>query len=60
MTDSSPLAGLLDCAGNVFSLAGKLGRAFHEEGQSPAVFVDPLIWERRALTFNEFCEGLLD
>jgi hypothetical protein len=60
MADESPLAGLLDRAGNVFSLAGKLGRAFHEEGQSRAIFFDPTIWQRHAPTFNEFCAALLD
>jgi hypothetical protein len=60
MADSSPLDGLLDRAGNVFSLAGKLGRAFQEEGQSRAVFFDPSIWKRHEPTFNEFCEELLE
>jgi hypothetical protein len=60
MADSSPLAGLLDRAGNVFSLAGKLGRAFHEEGESRAINFDPSIWQHHAPTFNEFCAALLD
>ena len=67
----SPLPGLLDRAYNVFSLAGKLGRAFHEEHQGrqglqvdPAGWqglqVDPAGWRRHAVTFKKFCEGLLE
>lgn len=60
MADSSPLAGLLDRAGNVFSLAGKLGRAFHEEHQGQHAQIDAASWKRHAGVFDEFCTKILD
>lgn len=60
MADESPLADLLDRAGNVFSLAGDLGRAFHEEHQGQGRRIDPAGWERHAPMFNEFYAALLD
>jgi len=60
MADSSPLAGLLDRAGNVFSVAGKLGRAFHEEHQAQRGQVDAASWDRHKPAFDEFCAALLD
>jgi len=60
MADENPLAGLLDRAGNVFSLAGKLGRAFHEEHQWQRGQIDPAGWNRHAPEFDEFCAALLD
>jgi hypothetical protein len=63
MAEEDPLAGLLDRAGNVFSLAGKLGRAFyeeHREQQSRPGFIDPATWDRHAHGFNEFCAAVLD
>jgi hypothetical protein len=59
MADSSPLAGLLDRAGKVFSLAGKLGRAFHEDHQRQAGQSDPAGWNRHTRRFEEFCASLL-
>ncbi len=60
MADSSPLAGLLDRAGKVFSLAGKLGRAFHEEHQGQGRQIAPSGWNHHATAFDEFCAALLD
>jgi hypothetical protein len=60
MADSSPLAGLLDRAGKVFSLAGKLGRAFYEERQGQGRQIDPAGWYRHAPEFDEFCAALLN
>lgn len=60
MADSSPLAGLLDRAGKVFSLAGNLGRAFHEEHQGQGRQIDPAGWNRHAPDFDNFCAALLD
>jgi len=56
MVDSS----LLDRVGNVFSLAGKLGRAFHQEHQEQRRQIDPTGWNRRAPTFSEFYDAMLD
>ncbi|MFV1964322.1 MAG: toll/interleukin-1 receptor domain-containing protein [Pirellulaceae bacterium] len=55
----SDLSGLLERAGNVFTLAGELGRAFHEEGKSRTILYDPSIWERHAPVFEEFWRSLL-
>lgn len=60
MADSSALAELLDRAGKVFSLAGELGRAFHEQGQTRAIFFDPSLWQQHAPTFKQFCDAVLD
>jgi len=60
MADSSLLASLLDCAGKVFSLAGKLGLAFHEEHQGQGRQIEPAGWNRHALDFDAFCAALLD
>ena len=60
MADSSPLAGLVDRAGNVFSLAGRLGRLFREVGRRRAARFDPSIWEQHAPVFNDFCSGLFE
>jgi hypothetical protein len=60
MADRAPLSDLLDRAGNVFTLAGKLGHAFHEAGQSRAIFYDPSIWDTHSPTFREFCAKLLE
>jgi hypothetical protein len=60
MDDESPLAGLLDWAGKVFSLAGKLGRAFHEEHQGQGRQIDQAGWNRHTADFDEFCAALLD
>ena len=60
MADSSPLAGLLDRAGNVFSLAGELGRAFSEEHPGHGRQTGESGWNRHAGTFEEFCTALLD
>ncbi len=60
MADESPLVGRLDRAGNVFSLAGTLGRAFQEEHQGQGRQIDPAGWNRHARSFNEFCAALLD
>lgn len=59
MADSSPLAGLLARAGDVFSLAGKLGRAFHEEHQEQRAQIDAAGWSRHAVAFDELCTALL-
>ena len=40
MADSSPLADLLDRAGEVFTLAGGLGRAFQKERTAPEGVID--------------------
>jgi|GEM_PF-3071927 len=58
MADTSPLAGLLDRAGEVFSLAGKLGRAFHEEHQERRI--DPAGWNHHAVEFDQFCAAVLE
>jgi hypothetical protein len=62
MADTSPLAGLLDRAGNVFSLAGQLGRAFREEHGTAGGFrqIDPTGWDRHQPAFKEFCAAVLD
>lgn len=60
MADSSLVAGLLGQAGNVFSLAGKLGRAFEKElhaRRQPSAKVAP--WSKHAVTFNEFRDSVL-
>jgi hypothetical protein len=62
MADVSPLAGLLDRAGNVFSLAWQLGRTFHEERQIQGRVgrIDPRGWDRHQPAFNEFSAAVLD
>jgi hypothetical protein len=62
MADVSPLAGLLDRAGNVFFLALQLGRTFHEERQIQGGVgrIDPTGWDRHQPAFNEFCAAVLD
>jgi len=60
MADSSALRDLLDRADNVFSLAGDLGRAFYEEGQSQATSYDPSKWQRHVPTFDEFRRALTE
>src|SRR5437868_3014851 len=60
MADSDPLEGLLNRASKVFSLAGKLGSAFHEQGQLRVIHYDPSIWQRHAPAFNEFWNALLE
>jgi hypothetical protein len=62
MADNSPLAGLLDRAGNVFSLAWQLGLAFQQERgtQGGMRQVDPNGWDRHQPTFNEFCAAVLE
>ncbi len=59
MADSSPLAGLLDQADHVFSLAGKLGRAFHEEHRQRREQIVAARWEQHAETFKDFCASVL-
>src|SRR5262245_40999810 len=63
MADTSPLAGLLDRAGRVFSLAGQLACAFTDEydrqGDVPRQ-IDPAAWSRQQPSFNGFCDALLD
>jgi hypothetical protein len=58
MADPTGLAGLLDRAGNVFSLAGKLGRAFQEEHQQQAP-IDDRDWSRHAAEFGKFCDAVV-
>lgn len=60
MAGESLLVGLLDRAKNVFSLAGELGRAFHEERQGQVRQIDPAGWNRHAPLFNKFCAALLE
>lgn len=63
MADTSPLAGLLDRAGLVFSLADQLGWAFQREreGQGKVVkVVDPTSWECHRPAFDEFCAAVLE
>lgn len=63
MADSSPLAGLLHRAGNVFSLADQLGFAFRQERVSQGEGlrqIDPKGWERHQPAFNEYCAAVLD
>jgi hypothetical protein len=62
MAGASPLAGLLDRAGKVFSLAAQLGRAFQEERepQDGIIRPDPGGWVRHQPRFNEFCAAVLD
>ena len=57
MADLSPLAGLLDRAGKVFSLSWQLGRAFQEEHGTQGGFrqIDATSWDRHQPAFNEFC-----
>ena len=62
MADHSALGGLLDRAGNVFSLAGQLGLAFHQERETQGRVrqIDPTGWDRHQPAFNEFCAAVLD
>ncbi len=60
MADESPLGGLLDRASDVFSLAGKLGREFHEERLSERGPINRDGWQRHAPDFDKFCSALLE
>jgi hypothetical protein len=62
MAEAAPLASLLDRAGNVFSLAGTLGRAWCEEHKAlrPRGQVDPTGWQHYAADFQAFYDSLLD
>jgi hypothetical protein len=62
MADAIPLAGLLDRAGKVFSLAAQLGRTFQEdhEPQGGIIWPDPGGWVRHQPRFNEFCAAVLE
>jgi len=63
MADSSPLAGPLDSAGKVFSLAGELGRDFEQEHRSQGpVFMagGESSRERHREKINEFIAAVLD
>jgi hypothetical protein len=63
VADPSPLAGLLDRAGRVISLAGQLARAFTDEYDrqgSGLRTVDPTAWGRQQPAFNVFCNALLE
>src|SRR4051812_42107463 len=65
MADQSLLAGLLDRAGHVFSLAVQLSRAFQDEDNRRSTGygtkrVDPTAWGRQQPAFNVFCNALLD
>jgi hypothetical protein len=62
MADSSPLAGLLDRAGNVFNLAWQLGRTFQKERGTGGGLrqIDPTSWSRHQPAFNKFCNAVLD
>lgn len=62
MADSSPLDGLLDRAGNVFTLAGKLGGSLQAEFQKQGLVetVDSTDWNRHASDFDAFCSKLLE
>jgi hypothetical protein len=63
MADPSPLVGLLDRAGRVFTLAGQLARAFTDEYDqqgSGLRTVDPTAWVRQQPAFNVFCNALLE
>lgn len=60
MAGEHPLAGLLDRAGNVFTLAGELGRTFHEQRSSRSRIHDTSIWQRHAPTFNKFHDAILE
>jgi hypothetical protein len=59
IVDSSALSDLLDRANDVFWLAGKLGRDFHDEHQQPR-YIDPPGWKQHAPTLNEFFEAVLN
>jgi hypothetical protein len=61
MAGTSPLAGLLDRAGNVFALAWQLGQLFREErGTRGGVrTIDPGGWDRHQPAFNQFCAAVL-
>ena len=54
-----PLRKLLARAGNVFDLAGKLGRAIRDdwEEQRQRGEIDPAGWSRHESLFDEFCNG---
>lgn len=63
MADSTPLAGLLDRAGSVFSLADRLGFAFRDEYDRQGTglrTVDPTAWSRHKAAFNTFSAAVLD
>jgi hypothetical protein len=60
MAETSPLASLLDLAGEIFSLAHQLGESFHQRALSPASLFDPSAWEAIAPMFDEFCATPLD
>ena len=59
MTEQSLLAGLLDRAGNVFSIAGALGRAFHEEHQERGDF-DAASSNRHSRKLEELWAAILE
>lgn len=56
MADSSALAGLLDRAERVFTLAGELGQAFRAQKREE----EPGGWERNAPAFDELCKALAE
>jgi hypothetical protein len=55
MADLSPLAGRLDRAGNVFSLAGELGEVLHEEHRAH----QPYDSNRHTAAIEQFCAPVL-
>ncbi|MDB5340354.1 MAG: hypothetical protein JWN70_5973 [Planctomycetaceae bacterium] len=59
MADSSPLGGLLDRAGKVFTLAGDLARLINDERKSGFVLYDPTFRDRIVPPFSQFWEALL-
>lgn len=62
MADSSPLAGVLAQAAQVFSLAGALGRAFQEERearQAAPTDLGPCGWRHHEAKFDSFWVALM-
>lgn len=51
---------LLDRAGNVFSLAGKLGNAFGDEHQAQRDQIDPQTWKRYAAKCHELYDAVAE
>lgn len=62
MADQSPLAGLLDRAGHVFSLVEKLANAFTKESEQlgRSTFVDSTAWSRHEREFHAFMNSILE